>query len=97
MIGMNYLTLLKKYCDKFYTYKKSDWEKDKLEYCEIKPDDNNFIEEYKIYVRDSEQDVIARIKELESLIKSKQFKDFDMTLASSIYFDKHLYKPIKMS
>jgi len=88
------LTLVKKYCDKFYTYKKSDWEKDKLEYCEIKPDDNNFIEEYKIYVRDSEQDVIARIKELENLIKSKQFKDFDMTLASSIYFDKHLYNPL---
>ncbi|WP_428075681.1 DEAD/DEAH box helicase family protein [Candidatus Avelusimicrobium luingense] len=88
------LTLVKKYCDKFYTYKKSDWEKDKLEYCEIKPDDNNFIEEYKIYVRDSEQDVIARIKELENLIKSKQFKDFDMTLASAIYFDKHLYNPL---
>lgn len=88
------LSLLKKYCEKFYTFKKADWEKDKLEYQELTPQDNNFFDEYKIYVHETQLDLINKIKELEKLVKSKQLKDLDLTAGYSFYFDKHLYNPI---
>ena len=88
------LSLLKKYCEKYYNFKKADWEKDKLEYQEITSEDNNFFDEYKIYVNENQQDLIAKIKELEEIVKSKELKDLDLINGYSFYFDKHLYNPI---
>jgi superfamily II DNA or RNA helicase len=88
------VSLLKKYCDRFYAYKKADWEKDKLEYRDLTSDDPNFIDEYKILVQEQQQDVINRIKELEALVKTKQFNDLNFITGCALYFDKHLYNPI---
>ena len=88
------LSLLKKYCEKYYNFKKADWEKDKLEYQEITSEDNNFFDEYKIYVNENQQDLIAKIKELEEIVKSKELKDLNLINGYSFYFDKHLYNPI---
>lgn len=88
------LALLKKYCDRFYSFKEADWKKDKLEYCEISADDRNLIDEYVVSVRESEQDIILQIKNLQKLIKEGKLQDFDLNLMSALYFDKHLYNPI---
>jgi hypothetical protein len=88
------LSLLKKYCEKYYNFKKADWEKDKLEYQEITSNDNNFFEEYKIYVNENQRDLIDKIKELEEIVKSKKLEDLDLINGYSFYFDKHLYNPI---
>lgn len=39
------LALLMKYADRYYHFKKAEWEKDKLEYRELTPEDPNFYEE----------------------------------------------------
>lgn len=88
------LALLKKYCDRFYSFKEADWKKDKLEYCEISADDRNLIDEYVVSVQESEQDIILQIKNLQKLIKEGKLQDFDLNLLSGLYFDKHLYNPI---
>ncbi len=88
------ISLLKKYCEKFYTYKKSDWEKDKLEYQELTPEDSNFFEEYKIYVQETELDLINKIKELIEIVANGQLKDLNIVNGKSLCFGTHLYNPI---
>lgn len=88
------ISLLKKYCEKFYFYKKSDWEKDKLVYQELTPEDSNFIDEYRVYIQESAMDVIHKISQLIELVKSGQLKDFDFPFGKSMYFQTHLYNPI---
>ena len=88
------ISLLKKYCEKFYFYKKSDWEKDKLVYQELTPEDPNFIDEYRVYIQESAMDVIQKINQLVELVKSGQIKDFAFPFGKSLYFQTHLYNPI---
>lgn len=88
------ISLLKKYCEKFYNYKKSDWEKDKLEYQELTPEDSNFFEEYKIYVQESEVDLINKIKELKEIVSNGQLRDLNIVNGKSLSFGTHLYNPI---
>lgn len=88
------VSLLKKYCERFYFYKKSDWEKDKLVYQELTPEDSNFIDEYRVYIQESEIDIINKIKQLVDLVNSGQLKDFDFSVGKSMYFQTHLYNPI---
>lgn len=88
------VSLLKKYCERFYFYKKSDWEKDKLVYQELTPEDSNFIDEYRVYIQESAMDIIHKISQLVDLVKSGQLKDFDFPFGKSMYFQTHLYNPI---
>lgn len=88
------VSLLKKYCDRFYAYKKADWEKDKLEYRDLSSDDANFVNEYKLLVQEQQQNVIDRIKELEAFVKAKQFNDVNFLTGTALFFDRHLYNPI---
>lgn len=86
------LSLLKKYCDKFYSYQKADWEKDKLEYKELTIDDNNFdINNYLVYV---DENYTREIEQIRKEISEKKFEDWTVDKLFSIYFDKHLYNPI---
>lgn len=88
------VSLLKKYCERFYFYKKSDWEKDKLVYQELTPEDSNFIDDYRVYIQESAIDIIHKISQLVDLVKSGQLKDFDFPFGKSMYFQTHLYNPI---
>ena len=92
------LTLLKKYCERYYLYKKSDWEKDKLEYKELSEDDDNLIDEYTISIKeenkDSVKDLLTVITKINDQIKQGRLEDIQFNNFTSLCFDSHLYNPI---
>ena len=62
--------LLKKYADRFYKYRRDGWERQHLEYRELSPDDPNFIDEYRVLLEESRDDIVATLEELKELIES---------------------------
>lgn len=59
---------LKVYMDKFFKFKKEEWEDKYLEYAELEEYDNNFIDEYEVKYSE-ESDVEGYRDELEKFIK----------------------------
>ena len=88
------ISLLKKYTERFYTYKKSDWEKDKLEYRILTPDDPNFIEEYKLAIDKSCTEIIDKITKLKTEMEQGVFKPIELQEFKAIQFEHHLYRPL---
>lgn len=97
------IVLLKKYCDFFYKYKKSEWEFPHLQYEELKEDDANFIKEGKYIFtinRPEENDsLISKLTQLKEMIESGQLKDIEFKNFSygnfePLEFEKHLYNPL---
>lgn len=94
-----FIQLLKKYLDSFYQYHKNNWEKDFMEYQELKDDDENFIDEYNISIEQKEEnnDLIIKIKNLaENLKKNGVSSDSNLELGffKSFYSYNHLYSPL---
>lgn len=88
------VALLKKYVERYYIYKKSDWEKDKLEYRELTPDDPNFFDEYRLAIDKSCTEIIDKLTVLKSEMVQGVFKSVDFQNFKAVQFDRHLYKPL---
>ena len=88
------IALLKKYMDRFYKYKKAEWESNHLEYQELTPDDPNFISEYHILVEQSRTEIINTLEEIKQAVKSGDFRHFEYQRMSAIMFEQHLYQPL---
>jgi hypothetical protein len=88
------ITLLKKYCDRYYKYQKAAWENTHLEYTELTPNDENFFAEYHVLVERSQEDIVARLEEIKSMIEKKQLQDIEGPGLLSIMFGQHLYQPL---
>lgn len=87
------VALLKKYCDRFYGYKKDEFEKPHLGYKEITPDDPNFFDEYRIAIDKSADNIIQEVQELQEAIDNGDLKDRGLQLQSFV-FQQHLYYPL---
>jgi hypothetical protein len=98
------VTLLKKYLDRYYKFKKQEFEGKHLEYRELSEDDPNFIHEYRLLIEQSREDIVKKLKEIKEeirLLKSKSLKeaefskpDFKQGSLTSIVFTGHLYQPL---
>jgi hypothetical protein len=88
------IALLKKYMDRFYKYKKAEWESNHLEYQELTPDDPNFISEYHILVEQSRTEIINTLEEIKQAVESGDFRPFEYQRMSAIMFEQHLYQPL---
>jgi hypothetical protein len=88
------LSLLKKYCDRFYKYQKAAFENDHLEYRELTPGDPNFIAEYHILVEKSQQDILAKLQEIKQIVESGKLRDVEYQQLRTIMFSQHLYQPL---
>jgi len=94
--------LLKKYCERYYTYRKHEWELPHLEYQELRSDDPNFPNcadgqedaYYRVLVESSQVEIVAKLNELKALITSGKLKDFTFGSLSAIFFGRHLYQPL---
>lgn len=97
--------LLKCYLDKFYKYKREEWEAPRLEYQELTAEDNNFVSEYSISYTDmvdcdpGTDELAEFIKKLVSIIeKEKGINVYEKGLFhdSLVAFDyrSHLYAPL---
>ena len=88
-------TLMKKYCERFYHINQSEWEAQYREYKPLQEDDGNFIEEYKIFVDKTRDDIKEQIEILCNHINtSTPSPVFRFEANVAIFFDRHLYKPL---
>ena len=96
------LALLKKYTERYYTFRKHEWELPHLEYRVLAEDDPNFpmVREergeygYRILVEKSRQDIVAKLEELKAAIEGGDLKPWAFQDLSAVWFDQHLYQPL---
>jgi len=88
------LVLLKKYADRYYKYKKAEWEKDHYEYRILTPDDPNFIDEYRLLIDKSQDAIIEQLEKLKEEMAAGTYRDIEFSGLKIFQFDQHLYKPL---
>ena len=96
------LSLLKKYTERYYTFRKREWELPHLEYRDLEDDDPNFLcvkEEpgesyYRILIEKSQEEIVAKLEELKTLIEKGDLKPWEFHGLKAIWFGRHLYEPL---
>jgi hypothetical protein len=96
------IALLKKYTERYYTFRKREWELPHLEYQWLEEDDHNFpgVKEssenaqYTVLIEKSEEQIIAKLTELEDLITSGKLKSWEFQGIKALSFGQHLYQPL---
>ncbi len=89
------VALLKKYIDRFYKHKKQEWEADHLEYHELREDDPNFVQEYRLLIDESAENIKTGLEALKDQINKKTFKtNCEIGNLSAYWFGNHLYQPL---
>lgn len=86
--------LLKKYCDRFYSHKRDEFEKPHIGYKELTPDDPNFFEEYNVAIDSSAQAIIDEVRAISTAIENDELKEIEYGTMHSILFQQHLYHPL---
>lgn len=96
------LALLKKYTERYYTFRKREWELPHLEYQELSEDDPNFPKGhdedgdgyYRILLDKSQTEIISKLTELKTIIETGTLKPWEFNGMKAIWFGKHLYEPL---
>ena len=96
------VALLKKYTERYYTFRKREWELPHLEYRDLKGDDPNFlgVKEspdkgyYHILIDKSQEEIVAKLGELKATIEKGDLKSWEFRGMKAIWFGKHLYQPL---
>lgn len=96
------LALLKKYTERYYTFRKRDWELPHLEYRDLECDDPNFphVKEspdesyYRILIDRSQEEIIAKLTELRTSIEQGRLKPWEFQGIKALCFGRHLYQPL---
>lgn len=95
-------SLLKKYTERYYAFRKREWELPHLEYRDLEGDDPNFLcvkessDEgyYRILIDQSRDDIVAKLGELKAAIEKGDLKPWEFQGMKAIWFGKHLYQPL---
>ena len=96
------LSLLKKYTERYYTFRKREWELPHLEYRDLEGDDPNFlcVKEspddgyYRILIDKSQEEIVAKLEELKAAIEKGDLKPWEFRGMKAIWFGRHLYQPL---
>jgi len=89
------VALLKKYIDRYYKHKKQEWEADYLEYHELRDDDPNFVQEYRMLIDESAEHIKVGLEALRDQINKKSFKSkCEIGNLSAYWFGNHLFQPL---
>ena len=96
------ISLLQKYTDRYYTFRKREWELPHLEYQDLTENDPNMLgagetpsdHYYRILIEQSEVDIIAKLEELKAAIIKGDLKPWEFRGIKTIWFEKHLYQPL---
>jgi hypothetical protein len=86
--------LFKKYLDRYYKFRKQEFESGHLEYRELSEDDPNFINEYRLLIEQSRDDIVQKLKEIKSLIEEGTLRNVEFQSLHAIAFERHLYEPL---
>jgi len=89
------LSLLKKYTERYYTFRKREWELPHLEYRDLEQDDPNFLDGYyRILIEESQEEIVEKLKDLKALIEKGDLKPWEFRGMKAIWFAQHLYEPL---
>jgi len=96
------LALLKKYTERYYTFRKREWELPHLEYQDLLPSDPNLLSVgetptdpyYRILIDQSQEEIVAKLEELKGLIEAGDLKPWEFRTLKAIWFGRHLYQPL---
>ncbi len=96
------VALLKKYTERYYTFRKREWELPHLEYRYLDGDDPNFLgvkdspDEgyYRILIDKSQEEIVAKLEELKAAIEKGELETWEFQGMKAIWFGKHLYQPL---
>ena len=86
--------LFKKYLDRYYKFRKHEYEGKHLEYRELSEDDPNFIDEYRLLIERSREDIVQKLEEIKALILAGKLRTVEFQSLHAIAFDRHLYEPL---
>ena len=93
--------LLRKYTERYYTYRKREWEMPHLEYRDLEHDDPNFLRMqdaddggYRILIDQSREDIVARLNELKTSILQGEMRPWEFNGLKAVWFGQHLYQPL---
>jgi hypothetical protein len=96
------LSLLKKYTERYYTFRKREWEMPHLEYQELTVVDPNMLgvgesetdPYYRILLEKSQEDIKQKLEELKGAIEAGKLKQIEFKGLKTIWFGQHLYQPL---
>ena len=89
------VALLKKYIDRYYKHRKQEWEADHLEYHQLREDDPNFVQEYRLVIEQSADAIRANLATLKRMIADRSLtKDWFFGNLQALWFGQHLYQPL---
>ena len=96
------VALLKKYTERYYTFRKREWELPHLEYRYLEGNDLNFLgvkespDEgyYRILIDKSREEIVTKLKELKAAIQKRELKPWAFQGMNAIWFVNHLYQPL---
>ncbi|MBE2241694.1 MAG: DEAD/DEAH box helicase, partial [Burkholderiaceae bacterium] len=96
------LALLKKYVERYYTFRKREWELPHLEYRDLEADDPNFLgvteafndSYYRILLDKSQEEIATKLEELKATIVKGELKAWEFQGLKTILFGRHLYQPL---
>ena len=96
------VSLLKKYTERYYIFRKREWELPHLEYRTLESDDPNFLGAkgspdegyYRILIDKSQEEIVAKLEELRFAIQKGELKPWAFHGMKAIWFANHLYEPL---
>lgn len=96
------LALLKKYTERYYTFRKREWELPHLEYAEVTENDPNLLgvgvrpedPYYRVLIDRSQEEIVAKLEELKFAIEKGELKPWEFQGLKAIWFGRHLYQPL---
>ena len=88
--------LVKRYCDHYYNYRKSEFIEPRLELRELTPDDDNIPDEreYHLVVDGDEEQVIQSIQQIKAEIERRRDELLQVGDLCACTFGRHLYQPL---
>jgi len=89
------LSLLKAYMERYYNYKKSQYESKHLELRTLTKDHDNYLEEYRILVEQGQTEIISNLQKLKDVFSEVKdhTEDIDQNF-TAFSFVRHLYQPL---
>ena len=94
--------LLRKYAERYYTFRKREWEMPHLEIRDLDENDANFPHAddpsgenyYRVLIDRSREEIVAKLGELKRAIEAGTLRDWEFQGIKAMVFEHHLYQPL---
>ncbi len=96
------VALLKKYAERYYNFRRHEWELPHLEYQDVRETDPNFLPSddngegggHQIRVDPAHTDTIAKLEQLKAAIEAHKLEQWEVRGLKAIWLNQHLYEPL---